>query len=66
MDQPAGDFSLSEDKVLALGLYRYGYGFWDLIRNDIRNDPQFSFNVTAKSRSVADIQKRCNLLIQKF
>lgn len=30
-------FSLVEDKVCALGLFRYGYGHWELIRNDLRN-----------------------------
>jgi hypothetical protein len=55
-----------EDTILALGLYRYGYGFWELMRNDIRNDPHLSFNWIAKSRSVTDIQKRCDQLIQKF
>jgi macrodomain Ter protein organizer (MatP/YcbG family) len=55
-----------EDTILALGLYRYGYGFWELMRNDIRNDPRLSFNWIAKSRSVTDIQKRCDQLIQRF
>lgn len=49
-----------EDSIMMLGLYRYGYGFWDLIRNDIRNDPRLNLNWIAKSRSVVDIQKRCD------
>lgn len=51
---------------MALGMYRYGYGFWELIRNDIRNDPQLNFNWVARSRTVAEIQKRCDQLIAAF
>lgn len=31
------DFSPLEDRVFARGLFKFTYGFWDLIRNDIRN-----------------------------
>jgi len=55
-EQPAGgDFSLDEDRIMALGLYRYGYGFWELIRNDIRNDPELAFNWLARSRTNTEI-----------
>ena len=49
-----------EDSIMMLGLYRYGYGFWDLIRNDIRNDPRLNLNWIAKSRTIIEIQKRCD------
>ncbi len=44
-----------EDGIMALALRRYGYGFWELIRNDVRNDPRLSLNWLARSRTVADI-----------
>jgi hypothetical protein len=37
--------------MLAIGLRRYGIGFPDLIRNDLRNAPQFLFNIVAHSRT---------------
>lgn len=48
-------FSKTEDRVCALGLFRYGYGYWDLIRNDIRNCRELAFNWIARSRSTVDI-----------
>ena len=50
-----GDFSLAEDRLMALGLHRYGYGYWELIRNDLRSDPSLCFNWLARSRTVAEI-----------
>ena len=67
MDQDQkSEFAVAEDRLMTLGMYRYGYGFWELIRNDIRNDPQLSFNWVARSRTVAEIQKRCDQLIAVF
>jgi hypothetical protein len=59
-------FSKTEDRVCALGLFRYGYGYWDLIRNDIRNCRELAFNWIARSRTSVDIQKRCDQLIVQF
>jgi SWI/SNF-related matrix-associated actin-dependent regulator of chromatin subfamily A member 5 len=55
-----------EDYICAIGLYRYGYGFWELIRNDIRNEPTLIFDWTARSRTAADIHRRCDLLLTHF
>ena len=60
------EFTVAEDRLMALGMHRYGYGYWELIRNDIRNDPQLSFNWLARSRTVPEIQKRCDQLIAIF
>jgi hypothetical protein len=38
-----------------MGLSRYGYGFWELIKNDIRNEPSLMFDWVARSRTVTDI-----------
>ena len=64
--QPASDWSILEDQICALGLHRYGYGFWELIRNDIRNHSGLMFNWVARSRSNFDVQKRCDTLVQQF
>jgi SLIDE len=56
IEQTAGsEFSIAEDRLMALGMHRYGYGFWELIRNDIRNDPSLCFNWLARSRTAAEI-----------
>lgn len=59
-------FGPAEDKLCALGLFKYGYGYWDLIRNDLRNSHELTFNWIARSRTVADIQKRCEQIILGF
>jgi hypothetical protein len=49
------EYTLEEDKFLAYCLFKYGYGQWDLIRNEFRNTPRFWFNWAVKSRTLADI-----------
>ena len=44
-----------EDYICGMGMYRYGYGFWELIRNDIRNEPSLMFDWTARSRTAPEI-----------
>jgi hypothetical protein len=39
------DFSPVEDSILTIGLRRYGYGFWELIKNDLHNDQRLFFNI---------------------
>lgn len=68
-DPPVGDllaFTPAEDRIMTLGLFKYGYGAWTMIRNDIRNSRELAFNLISKSRSVADVQKRCDWLITGF
>ena len=62
MDNPF-EFSLDEDRVYSLSLYKYTYGYWDLVRNEIRNCIDLSFNWVAYSRTIDDIKKRCDFLI---
>jgi SWI/SNF-related matrix-associated actin-dependent regulator of chromatin subfamily A member 5 len=62
-ERDLSSFSPDEDKVCALGLFKYGYGYWNLIRNDLRNSIELQFNWLAKSRTAIDVQKRCDQLI---
>ena len=57
------DFDPMEDKLYALGLYKFTYGFWDLIRNSVRNCPALALNWAAQTRSLEAIQRRCDFLI---
>jgi hypothetical protein len=49
--------------VIALSLYKYTYGFWELTRNEIRNCKQLAFNWAAYSRTADEIKKRADFLI---
>ena len=60
------DFSEEEDKFIALALYKYGYGSWEMIRNEIRNSNLFRFNWIAKTWTIQDIQKRCEQIVSKL
>ena len=63
---PLFEFSDDEDRAYLYGLFRYGYGAWDLIRNELRNTARFRFNWIALSRTAEQIQKRCDLLITRL
>lgn len=45
------DFSEDEDKFISISLYKFGYGSWDLIRNDLRNNERFALNWVVRTRS---------------
>jgi hypothetical protein len=49
---PNFDFSDEEDKFLAYSLIKYGYGSWELIRNELRNSDRFIFNWIVKTRTI--------------
>jgi hypothetical protein len=49
--------------VLTSGIFKFGYGQWELIRNHCRQSELLRFNWVAKARSTLDIQKRCDYLI---
>lgn len=31
------EFSVEEDKFYAFGLFKYTFGYWELMKNDLRN-----------------------------
>ncbi len=45
-------------------MHRIGYGNWDILRHEIRSSWLFRFDWWIKSRSSAEIAKRCDFLIQ--
>lgn len=47
-------------------MYKYTYGYWDLVRNEVRNCNALTFNWAAFSRTTDDIKKRCDFLITQF
>ena len=60
---PLFDFSQQEDQVLTAGLFKFGFGQWELIRNFYRQSDLLRFNWIAKARSAAEIGKRCDFLV---
>lgn len=60
------DFYPEEDKIYALGMFKYTYGYWDLLKNEIRNCPYFLLNWVVQTRTTVDIQRRCDYLITQF
>lgn len=65
-EQNPFEFYPDEDKFYAFGLFKYTYGYWELMRNDLRNAQCFLFNWVVLSRSVLDIQRRCDFLVSQF
>jgi SWI/SNF-related matrix-associated actin-dependent regulator of chromatin subfamily A member 5 len=53
-----------EDSFLVCMMYRHGYGAAERIRMEIRRAWQFRFDWYFKSRTAADIQKRCDILVK--
>jgi hypothetical protein len=49
-----------------MGLFKYTYGYFELLKSDIKNSPLFLFNWAVQTRTNATIQKRCDYLIQQF
>jgi len=60
------NYTEDEDRYLLVTLERLGYGTEDVhekIRQDCRNSPLFRFDWFMKSRTAAEIGRRCNTLI---
>jgi hypothetical protein len=57
------EFYPEEDKIYAMGMFKYTYGYWDLLKNEVRNNSYFLHNWVVHTRTLPDIQKRCDFLI---
>jgi len=59
-------FTEEEDRFLLCNLYELGFeneNVYDELRKVIRSSPQFRFDWFIRSRTCAEIQRRCNILI---
>ena len=52
---PFLNFSPNEDKVYAYCLFKYTYGYWDITRNELRNNPYLLYNWAVHTRTNLDI-----------
>ena len=57
-------FIEEEDRFLVCMLNRLGYGAWDSLKAEIRAADQFRFDWFIKSRTTAELQRRCDTLIR--
>ena len=57
-------FIEEEDRFLVCMLNRLGYGAWDTLKAEIRAADQFRFDWFIKSRTTAELQRRCDTLIR--
>lgn len=60
------DFTEEEDRFIARCLFKYGYNSWELMKNEIRNSPRFRFNWRFLSKTVNDLRRRSDILIEMF
>lgn len=57
-------FTPVEDRFLVYMMHRLGYGEWAAMQAEIARAPQFRFNWFIRSRSAADLQRRCDTLVR--
>ncbi|KAI8923627.1 SNF2 family N-terminal domain-containing protein [Entophlyctis helioformis] len=60
------NYTEEEDRFLLVALDKFGYGSDDVyekIRNEIRKSPMFRFDWFIKSRTTAEIMRRCNTIV---
>jgi SWI/SNF-related matrix-associated actin-dependent regulator of chromatin subfamily A member 5 len=57
-------FTVEEDRFLICKMAELGYGAWDLLQLEIRSAWQFRFDWFLKSRSTADLSRRCDSLMR--
>jgi superfamily II DNA or RNA helicase len=57
-------YTEDEDRFLVLAMRHQGFGNWDAIRRDVLLAPQFRFDWFFKSRTPAELAKRCEFLLR--
>jgi len=57
-------FTEEEDRFLVCMMNRLGYGAWDQLKQEIRKAWNFRFDWFFKSRTTAELQRRCDTLVR--
>jgi SWI/SNF-related matrix-associated actin-dependent regulator of chromatin subfamily A member 5 len=57
-------YTEEEDRFIVCMTAQLGYGSWEEVRNEIRKCWDFRFDWFFKSRTGAEIQRRCDSLIR--
>lgn len=63
-DRPWSDYLLEEDQFLVKSMFEHSYGNWDEYRVDIKRHQKFRFNFWMQSKTNADLESRCDSLIE--
>ena len=56
-------FSLEQDRSLLIAVNNYGYGVWDSVREDLRQDSVLQFQHSVQGMNCDMINKRCDYRI---
>ena len=59
-------FSLEQDRALLNAVNKYGYGNWDSVREEIRQDNVLQFQHSVQGMNCDMIAKRCNYRIRQM
>ena len=57
-------FTEEEDRFLVCSLAKLGYGAWDALKLEVRTSETFRFDWFLKSRTSAELQRRCDTLVR--
>jgi len=59
-------FSLEQDRAILCGVVKHGYGNWNAIREDMRNDTNLLFQHTVQGMNIDAISKRCDYRMRQM
>uniref|UniRef100_A0A7S3DQ23 Uncharacterized protein n=1 Tax=Entomoneis paludosa TaxID=265537 RepID=A0A7S3DQ23_9STRA len=59
-------FAQEQDRALLCAVEKHGYGNWDNVREEIRNDPRLKFQHSVQGMSVQAIAKRCDYRMRQM
>mmetsp|Transcript_17420 Transcript_17420/g.37613 ORF Transcript_17420/g.37613 Transcript_17420/m.37613 type:complete len:1527 (-) Transcript_17420:110-4690(-) len=59
-------FSLEQDRAILCGVVKHGYGNWNAIREEIRNDTSLFFQHTVQGMNIDAISKRCDYRMRQM
>ena len=60
---PTPEYTPHEDQFLASTLVRLGYSSWDDMRDEIKTNSAFRFNIGLQARTAEELQKRCDEIV---
>lgn len=59
-------FALEQDRALLCAVNKHGYGNWDSVRDEIRNDDRLKFQHTVQGMTTLQIAKRCDYRMRQM
>jgi SWI/SNF-related matrix-associated actin-dependent regulator of chromatin subfamily A member 5 len=63
---PTQEYTPQEDEFLASTLIRLGYSNWDDMRDEIKTNSAFRFNIGFQARTEEDLQRRCDEIVAEL